>query len=102
MPSKEHLETRPRPGVWYALPEIIKGINQHESHEWIDHQLEAIEALMRQDEGERGGGLTGATPELTHVRKSLVAVGRQILAYQQIWRSMRRMGEHRRKPKRGR
>ncbi len=63
------------PGVWVEVELFLRALRQQEDYE---PNRDSIEAMMDPD-GERGGGLSGATPELRAVRNGVIAIGQASL-----------------------
>jgi hypothetical protein len=64
-----------REGTWVSAEDFLVALRKQEDHE---PNRDSIESLMGSD-GERGGGLSGATPELRAVRAGIIAIGQASL-----------------------
>lgn len=75
-PAYDNTRLRDEPG-WVSLESVLRKLSAVEAYSWRPAD-DATEALMRHDT-ESGGGLIGATPELTAVRAAMVVVGNRAL-----------------------
>lgn len=66
---------RPEGEVWVGAEDFLRALRQQEDQE---PNRDAVESLMGSD-GERGGGLSGATDELRSVRNGIIAIGQASL-----------------------
>lgn len=75
---------------WQSLEVLLQEQRRREILEWNgkiyrdgDEELndDAFEAMLR-NESERGGGLTGGTPQLTRIRSALVGLGESALIWE--------------------
>jgi hypothetical protein len=63
------------PGTWVSAERFLRALRKQEDHE---PNRDAVESLMGAD-GERGGGLVGATPELRAIRNGIISIGQASL-----------------------
>lgn len=64
-----------REGTWVSAETFLTAMRREEEFE---PNRDSIESLMGSD-GERGGGLSGSTPELRAIRAGIIAIGQASL-----------------------